>query len=243
MEVLFSTNQANFYSALTHIAAHEKNLDEEWTTRVREDCKRVTAKEFKPRDVPGIAEFLGCKSGVEVFGENIFVDPSLIKKGEVLPGKFRQWLLLGASHQGVGGRRIYDTIHMNTTLALSYGAGMFVNSQWHRIQHLKYATRCRLPGCALGFFLSIPLFKTVLGTLGFNQIWLNYHMKKALNALECEECLREIQKQTKKDLKVEKKTKDLEKQAGMQTLKSDMAFVTKMIDNRQFEGLKCVYHK
>ena len=241
MDALFSSNPQGFYSALTQIAAKQQPLDEKYKARIAADCSRVSSKTFKYLHVPSLSEFLSCKSAVEVFDDNVFVDTAELENGNVRYGKFRQSLMLGASHQGAGGRRVYDRVHTNVTLVTSFGFGLLVNAAYGLIKNQR-ARLFRVPISCLSMYLSLPLFKVGLGMCGFNILWINHHMTKALNALECEQCVQDVREVTVKDIAENKRTREREKQVGWQTLKYDLNTVEGLIESKKFEGKRCVYH-
>ncbi|KNH07296.1 hypothetical protein XU18_1828 [Perkinsela sp. CCAP 1560/4] len=241
MEVLFSTNPQGFYSAMTNIVAHEKDLDDSFAAKVTADVSKVTKKQFVLRDVDGLNKHLGCKSGVEVYNNYIFADPRTLESGEVLPGKFRQWLLIGASHQGYGGRRIYDTIHVNFALGASFLSGLFVNTMWYKV-NFKYAKHLRVPASFVAFIAGIPFYKVLWGALGFNVMWINHHMRKALEALDCEKCLLEVKEKTLEDIRqLAHKTSDTTNLIE-RNMDTDVILVKRLIKSHRFDGHTCAFH-
>jgi len=249
METLFSTQKGNFLQSQMHIASLRRPLHSDFAALVDKDLTT-----FKPRtkfttwDIPRLMSVLGVHAGVDALGRDVFIDEDAVRKGsssgEIPIGVFRHSLLFGVSRQAVGGRWAYDFANMNGSLLAAWGFGAGVMFVVRRMLPKRYVTYVQIPFGLMGFFVGIPIAKSLWKGAGIATLYVDHHSRRAIEGLQCEQCLQELVKHTQKEIteRAVDKIAGNERQKIYDSKRTDLNKMNSLTKGEAFKGMSCVFH-
>jgi hypothetical protein len=199
MDTLFGMNRAQFHQLVTHVSLYREDASAPYKQLAEEVLEAAGHRpsSFTFWHVPNMDTYLGKAVPVDVHGKYVLLDEDHALAKARSYGMLKYALMTSSVRAKEGGRRRYDFITLNMSLAAGTAAGFgFLNYGRYR---WKWMMRRPL-GCILGSFgvclATVVLARAVIKGLGVGLVVAERGHGKALRALRCVDCLTDVSEYT-----------------------------------------------